>query len=878
MGDLTVTITPRTIIKVTAIGAVVVAMAVALPATRGVTTDLAVAAAVACLVRPGVLRLARRMRTGLAIFLVYAAVLLGLVTFLGFEAGALRAGTKELRRAVPDRLERLQHNLPPGNALRRFLVEDHVVARIRTSIKDIPTRFMFGTTSPFRSASQVGVFMLIASLSAFMITRGPAIFRKLVAWFPTEWQATAETAGRAAYRTGGAYIRRTLVLAGASGLAAGVLALLCQVPGAAMMGLWVGLWAVIPTFGIAVACLGMVALAFGQGTVQGVGALVGSIALVGAAEVARRRRIERPTVTVGPLLSIVAVMAGMELGRWMGAFLLLVAAAFFAAGTDGLRINARAGPGTTQPAIRSGDATPAGTGSVPESRRVSVELDTRSLVLAGATAFGVVVAVVFTRSIPHTLTRLIVGLFLALALNRVVGLVEKRVGGRREVAVAVVTVAALAAVVAFALFTVPRVADQSHHVSAQARAIVSQLDHAPFIGKRIRQSHFDNRIRRGLNDLPHLLTTHDKTLQGAARTAGESLLTGSWILLATVAALLDGPALSDKVKALVPTDRRAKVERLGSLMYDTVGRSAAGSAFSALLQGAVVMVIALAFRVPLAPVLAANAALWSFIPQVGGLFAGLPLFIFALTRGLPTAIICGCLFLVYMVTNNHVLHPLIVGRAVRISPLTSLIAVLVGVSLGGFVGGLLATPIVGVLHALTASHGEAQQDETATSSAAELRDERAPPEKGVRVRKSQLAGRDVRHALIGCALRVPRAAHPLQRAEATRARACAAARRRGVRLLAARVRPAAADQDEGDKRDDGAHAGPTSDRRGSPRKTRHAAELSQSVAGAMLYVAINARMNSASWRGSVGSETSTPLTRMSARSRSKTTSNVKSSE
>jgi putative heme transporter len=743
MGDLIVTITPRTIIKVTVIGAVVVAMVVALPATRGVATDLAVAAAVACLVRPGVLGLARRMRTGLAIFVAYAAVLLGLITFLAFEAGALSAGTKELRRAVPDRLERLQQTLPPGNALRRFLVEDHVVARIRTSIKDIPTRFLFGATSPFRNASELGVFMLIASLSAFMITRGPAIFRRLVAWCPTEWQATADAAGRAAYRTGGAYIRRTLVLAGVSGLAAGGLVLLCHVPGAAMMGLWVGLWAVIPTFGIAVAGLGMVALAFGQGAVEGVGAVVGSVALVVAAEFARRRWIERPTVTVGPLLSIVAVMAGMELGRWMGAFLFLVAAAFFAAGTDGLRISARPRPGTKQPAIRSGDATRGGTSaSGPESRRVRVELDTKSLVLAGATAFGLVVAVVFTRSIPHSLTRLIVGLFLALALNPVVGVVEKRVGGRRQVAVAVVVVAALAAVVAFALFTVPRVADQSHHVSAQARAIVSQLDRAPFIGKRIRQSHLDSRIQRGLNDLPHLLTTHDKTLRGAARTAGESLLTGSWMLLAAVAALLDGPALSDKIKALVPTDRRAKVERLGSLMYETVGRSAAGSAFSALLQGAVVMVIALAFRVPLAPVLAANAALWSFIPQVGGLFAGLPLFVFALTRGLPTAIICGCLFLVYMVTNNHLLHPLIVGRAVRISPLTSLIAVLVGVSLGGFVGGLLATPIVGVLRAVTTSRRDAQHHETAASSAAELRDARGPPENGVRLRKTEVARRD----------------------------------------------------------------------------------------------------------------------------------------
>jgi predicted PurR-regulated permease PerM len=90
---------------------------------------------------------------------------------------------------------------------------------------------------------------------------------------------------------------------------------------------------------------------------------------------------------------------------------------------------------------------------------------------------------------------------------------------------------------------------------------------------------------------------------------------------------------------------------------------------------------------------------------VGGLFAGLPLFVFALTQGLGTAVICGLLYVIYMVANNHLLHPVIVGRAVRVSPLASLVAVLVGVSLAGFVGGLLATPVVGVVHSLATFRG-----------------------------------------------------------------------------------------------------------------------------------------------------------------------------
>jgi predicted PurR-regulated permease PerM len=175
------------------------------------------------------------------------------------------------------------------------------------------------------------------------------------------------------------------------------------------------------------------------------------------------------------------------------------------------------------------------------------------------------------------------------------------------------------------------------------------------------------------------------------------------MLLVLVGALLDGPAIAEWVKHAVSPARRPRVERLGSLTYQTVGRSAAGSAFTALLQGAVVLIIGLSFGVPLSPVLAANAAFWALVPQVGGLLAALPLILFGLTQGLGTGVAVGLLFLAWMLLNNHVLHAVIVGKAVHISALASLVAVLVGAALGGFVGAIIATPLAGVAHVLLAS-------------------------------------------------------------------------------------------------------------------------------------------------------------------------------
>jgi predicted PurR-regulated permease PerM len=290
--------------------------------------------------------------------------------------------------------------------------------------------------------------------------------------------------------------------------------------------------------------------------------------------------------------------------------------------------------------------------------------------------------------------------------------VQRQLHFSRQAAVAFVVGGFLAAVAAFALLAVPRAVEQTRQLPSDVPRLVSQLDRAPIAGKIARRERVDERVRSFLDDLPHVLTANRKAIEGAARSAGDSVIAVSWTFLVLVGALLDGPRLAQRTAQVVPAPRRPAAERVGNLVYLAVGRSAAGSAFSALLQGAVVLVIGLAFGVPLSPILAANAAFCAFIPQLGGLLAAVPLVLFGLTQGLATGVAVGLLFLAWMLFNNHVLHPVIVGKAVHLSPLASLIAVLVGASLGGFVGAMVATPTVAVLRVLVMPR---TSDETAAS-------------------------------------------------------------------------------------------------------------------------------------------------------------------
>jgi predicted PurR-regulated permease PerM len=53
-------------------------------------------------------------------------------------------------------------------------------------------------------------------------------------------------------------------------------------------------------------------------------------------------------------------------------------------------------------------------------------------------------------------------------------------------------------------------------------------------------------------------------------------------------------------------------------------------------------------------------------------------------------------FVVYQQLENHLLQPLIFARAVKLNPLTVIVAILLGVELFGVLGALLAIPVAGM--------------------------------------------------------------------------------------------------------------------------------------------------------------------------------------
>ena len=139
---------------------------------------------------------------------------------------------------------------------------------------------------------------------------------------------------------------------------------------------------------------------------------------------------------------------------------------------------------------------------------------------------------------------------------------------------------------------------------------------------------------------------------------------------------------------------------MARLVYDVVGRYIAGTLFMAALAGVVTLVASLSLGVPLAPLLAVWVAICNPMPQIGGFLGAVPFVAFGLTRGAVTGVICLVVFLIYQQTENHLLQPLIIGRAVRLTPPSTMVAALIGVAAGGVIGGMLAIPLLGATKAI----------------------------------------------------------------------------------------------------------------------------------------------------------------------------------
>jgi predicted PurR-regulated permease PerM len=102
--------------------------------------------------------------------------------------------------------------------------------------------------------------------------------------------------------------------------------------------------------------------------------------------------------------------------------------------------------------------------------------------------------------------------------------------------------------------------------------------------------------------------------------------------------------------------------------------------------------------VPYALSLGIVVGFFDLIPMVGATIGAIIVALATATVDFPTATIVWVVFVIlYQRFENYVVQPLVYGRALDISPLVTILSVLVGASLLGILGALLAIPVAAAI-------------------------------------------------------------------------------------------------------------------------------------------------------------------------------------
>jgi predicted PurR-regulated permease PerM len=157
---------------------------------------------------------------------------------------------------------------------------------------------------------------------------------------------------------------------------------------------------------------------------------------------------------------------------------------------------------------------------------------------------------------------------------------------------------------------------------------------------------------------------------------------------------------SEGIVKLVPQSRERRAREILETMEYTLRRFLLGISASMVINGALTFLGLWFLGVPFAIPLAIIAGLLTFVPNIGPYIAGIPAVLIGFSLSPSQALYVLILYLVVQNLDGLVISPLIQQRAVSIPPVLVIASQLLLAVMFGFLGLLLAVPIVAVVFVL----------------------------------------------------------------------------------------------------------------------------------------------------------------------------------
>ncbi|MFK5633221.1 MULTISPECIES: AI-2E family transporter [unclassified Ornithinimicrobium] len=293
------------------------------------------------------------------------------------------------------------------------------------------------------------------------------------------------------------------------------------------------------------------------------------------------------------------------------------------------------------------------------------------------------------------LTFIVVAVFVTLTLDPVVQWLTRRSMGRGG-AVVLVFLGLVGVVTVIGLLVVPPIVTQTAALVDRTPDYVENLTTQPWLARL--DERFD--LSAWLAAEADQLATDRSTLStifggvlGAAGWVAGSLVGLATTIILTLYLLATLPTVKEAGYRLVPHSKRERVVGLAEEIMRRVGGYALGQGAVATINAVCSWVMMQILSIPYSAMLAVLVGLLGLIPMVGATLGAVLVGVAAMTVSPTAVLVVVVYYVVYQQFENYVIVPSIMRRTVSVPGAVTVVAVLVGGTLLGVLGALIAIPV-----------------------------------------------------------------------------------------------------------------------------------------------------------------------------------------
>lgn len=323
-----------------------------------------------------------------------------------------------------------------------------------------------------------------------------------------------------------------------------------------------------------------------------------------------------------------------------------------------------------------------------------VDVPTRNIIRIFGIVTGLLAVFALAYWALEALSILVVAAFLAIATHKPVSCVARYLpfGGRKLAAIGVF--ALIAVVAGFIVYLViPLITQQGREIVAQIPTYIDSL--------RSGETLISQWLLR-VDAFTHMETVLTGVFQGVVHSAEatidllgviiKNVLAIFFTVLIGFALVVEGPQKIRTLDSCLSPDMRGHVEVMRYRVFQAVTGFVNGQLIITTISATLTFILLslLGIQSPLS--LAAVIWLTGLIPLIGNTMGAIIVIAIAFSQSLVIALFLIAYYVVYQQIENNVFEPIIQSRTVHLTPLTVLISAIIGVTIAGFAGALLAIP------------------------------------------------------------------------------------------------------------------------------------------------------------------------------------------